>query len=61
MRLPKGTHYVTVNRNIVHMVDFDIVVSADFRSDPGGKFALKVAGIGGIEGKEEGAALIAVP
>lgn len=42
------------------MVDFDIAVSADFRSDSGGKLALKVAGIGGIEG-EGGAALIVVP
>ncbi len=42
------------------MVDFDIAVSADFRSDSGGKLALKVAGIGGIEG-EGGAALILVP
>ena len=50
VRLPKGTHCGTVNRNIVHMVDFDIAVAADFRADVGGKFALKVAGIGGIEG-----------
>lgn len=42
--------YATVNRNIVHMVDFDIAVTADSRSDAGGKLALKVAGIGGIEG-----------
>lgn len=46
---PKGTHFATVNRNIVHMVDFDIAVTADSRSDAGGKLALKVAGIGGIE------------
>ena len=32
------------------MVDFDIAVTADSSSDAGGKLALKVAGIGGIEG-----------
>jgi hypothetical protein len=32
------------------MVDFDIAVTADSRSDARGKLALKVAGIGGIEG-----------
>jgi hypothetical protein len=47
---PKGTHYATVNKNIVHMVDFDIAFGADSSSDAAGKLALKVAGIGGIEG-----------
>jgi len=32
------------------MVDFNIADTADFSSDAGGKLALKVAGIGGIEG-----------
>lgn len=46
---PKGTH-LRYGWNIVHMVDFDIAVTADSSSDAGGKLALKVAGIGGIEG-----------
>ena len=46
----KGTHYATVNRNIVHIVDFDITVTSDSSSDAGGKLALKITGIGGIEG-----------
>ena len=33
-----------------HMVDFNIADTADSSSDAGGKLALKVAGIGGIEG-----------
>ena len=45
---PKGTH-LRHGWNIVHMVDFDIAVTADSPSDAGGKLALH-AGIGGIEG-----------
>ena len=46
----KGTHYATVNRNIVHIVNFDMTVTFDSSSDTGGQLALKIAGIGGIEG-----------
>lgn len=47
---PKGANYVAHSAQLVHMVDFDIAVTADSTSDAGGKVGLKIAGIGEIGG-----------
>ena len=43
---PKGKYYASVDRNLVHFVDFDIAVTADTTSEIKGEAGLRVAGIG---------------
>lgn len=43
---PKGKHYATVGRNLVHFVEFDVAVTTDSSSGAKGGLSLKVAGIG---------------
>lgn len=42
--------YIAQNKQLIHMVDFDVAVTADSSSNAGGKAGLRIAGIGGIEG-----------
>ena len=43
---PKGKYYATINRNLVHFVDFDVAVTADTNTEVKGGAGLRVAGIG---------------
>lgn len=43
---PKGKHFATTGRNLVHFVSFDVAVTADSTSDGKGGLSLKVAGLG---------------
>ena len=43
---PKGKYFATVDRNLLHFVDFDVAVTTDSTSEAKGDLALKVAGIG---------------
>lgn len=43
---PKGKHYATVHRNLVHFVEFDIAVTIDSSSEAKGGISLRVAGVG---------------
>jgi len=45
---PKGKYFATVQRNLVHFVEFDVAVSADSSTEAKGGFSLKVAGLGGV-------------
>ena len=42
--------YVSQSEHLIYPVSFDIAVTAESRSDAGGKVGLKIAGIAGIEG-----------
>ena len=46
--VPKGKYFATVQRNLIHFVEFDVAVSADSSTEAKGGFSLKVAGLGGI-------------
>jgi len=46
---PKGKYFATMQRNLVHFVEFDVAVSADNTTEAKGGFSLKVAGLGGVE------------
>jgi hypothetical protein len=43
---PKGKYFATVERNLVHFVDFDVAVTTDSMSEAKAGLSLKVAGIG---------------
>ncbi len=43
---PKGKYFATVDRNLVHFVDFDVAVTTDSTSEVKGGLSLRVAGIG---------------
>lgn len=43
---PKGKHFATQSRNLVHFVSFDVAVTTDSSSDAKGGISIKVAGIG---------------
>jgi hypothetical protein len=43
---PKGKHFATQGRNLVHFVSFDVAVTSDSAADAKGGFSIKVAGIG---------------
>ncbi len=46
---PKGKYFATIQRNLVHFVEFDVAVSADSSIEAKGGFSLKVAGLAGVE------------
>lgn len=50
---PKGKYYATVDRNLVHFVDFDVAVTTDTTSEVKGDAGLRVAGIGIGAGVQE--------
>jgi hypothetical protein len=43
---PKGKHFATVGRNLVHFVSFDVAVTTDSATEAKGGLSIKVAGIG---------------
>ena len=43
---PKGMHYATQNRNLVHFVEFDVAVTTDSSLEGKGNAGIKIAGIG---------------
>jgi hypothetical protein len=50
---PKGKYYATVDRNLIHFVDFDVAVTADTSTEAKGGGGLRVAGIGFGAGIQE--------
>ena len=52
---PKGKYFATIDRNLVHFVEFDVAVSADISAEAKGGFNLRVAGLGGISAGAGGA------
>lgn len=53
---PKGKFFATVERNLVHLVEFDVALTTVSSSDAGGGVNLAVAGIGlkaGASGRDE--------
>ena len=50
---PKGKYYASIDRNLVHFVDFDVAVTTDTNTEIKGGVGLRVAGVGlGADGKE---------
>jgi len=50
---PKGKYYASIDRNLVHFIDFDVAVTTDTNVEVKGGAGLRVAGIGlGADGKE---------
>ena len=43
---PKGKHFATQGRNLVHFVSFDVAVTTDSSTEAKGGLSIKVAGIG---------------
>jgi hypothetical protein len=43
---PKGKHFATMDRNLVHFVSFDVAVTSDETIEAKGGVAIKVAGFG---------------
>lgn len=43
---PKGKYYASVDRNLVHFVDFDVAVTTDTSSKVKGGAGIQVVGIG---------------
>ncbi|HEU4430077.1 MAG TPA: hypothetical protein VFT98_15040 [Myxococcota bacterium] len=53
---PKGKFFATMERNLVHLVEFDVALTTVSSSDTGGGVNLAVAGIGlkaGASGRDE--------
>ena len=50
---PKGKYYASVDRNLIHFVDFDVAVTADTSTEVKGGAGLRVAGIGLGAGVQE--------
>ena len=49
---PKGKNYATVDRNLVHMIDFDVAVTTNEGATAGGKVGVFVAVLGlGVNGE----------
>jgi hypothetical protein len=43
---PKGKYFATIDRKVVHFVDFDVAVTTDSATETQGGLSLKIAGIG---------------
>lgn len=43
---PKGKYFITIDKNLVHFVEFDVAVTTDSTSEVKGGLSLRVAGIG---------------
>ena len=43
---PMSKYFATIDRNLVHFVDFDIAVTTDSTTEAKGNLSIKVAGIG---------------
>ena len=53
---PKGKHFATQGRNLVHFVSFDVAITTDATAEAKGGVGIKVAGIGfnvGVGGSEK--------
>jgi hypothetical protein len=43
---PKGKHFATIGRNLVHFVSFDVALTTDSTAEGKGGVSVKVAGLG---------------